>query len=412
MNIRVEKACGIDIHKAFLSATILTLAGTKDTRKFSTCIDGLLDLRAWITENGCQRAAIESTGIYWIPAYTMLEDKVETIVANPLQIKHIPGRKTDTLDSEWIAEICLNGQIKPSYIPCREIRDIRELTRTHVKLTQERTAYKNRIHKILQRAGIRISGILADIFGKSGSIILNGILNGKSIDQTFEDIKYKKIQKKKSEVKEAIKGELSHNDIFVIKECLESINFLNNKIKTFDSMIFQSLKGMRRELEIVMGIPGIGFTIAASTLAEIGDIKVFPEPKNLVSWSGLAPAINESAGKTSNGHITKRGNKFLRTILVQAANSIAIGKHNKLWFFYQRIKTKKGHKKAIVALARKLACLMHHLLTHKEKYSEEELKEKKVKLPKSIPVRDLDLNEMIGILCEAGYNISKISQAG
>jgi transposase len=297
MNIRVEKACGIDIHKAFLSATILTVAGTKDTRKFSTSIEGLLDLRAWITENGCQRAAIESTGIYWIPAYTILEDKVETIVANPLQIKHIPGRKTDTLDSEWIAEICLNGQIKPSYIPCREIRDIRELTRTHVKLTQERTAYKNRIHKLLQRAGIRISGILADIFGKSGSIILNGILNGKSIDQTFEDIKYKKIQKKKSEVKEAIKGELSHNDIFVIKECLESINFLNNKIKTFDSMIFQSLKGMRRELEIVMGIPGIGFTIAASALAEIGDIKVFPEPKNLVSWSGLAPAINESAGK-------------------------------------------------------------------------------------------------------------------
>jgi transposase len=412
MNIRVEKACGIDIHKAFLSATILTVAGTKDTRKFSTSIEGLLDLRAWITENGCQRAAIESTGIYWIPAYTMLEDKVETIVANPLQIKHIPGRKTDTLDSEWIAEICLNGQIKPSYIPCREIRDIRELTRTHVKLTQERTAYKNRIHKILQRAGIRISGILADIFGKSGSIILNGILNGKSIDQTFEDIKYKKIQKKKSEVKEAIKGELSHNDIFVIKECLESINFLNNKIKTFDSMIFHSLKGMKKELEIVMGIPGIGYTIAASALAEIGDIKVFPEPKNLVSWSGLAPAINESAGKTSNGHITKRGNKFLRTILVQAANSIAIGKQNKLRFFYQRIKTKKGHKKAIVALARKLACLMHHLLAHKEKYSEEELNEKKVKLPKSIPIRDLDLNEMIGILYEAGYSISKISHSG
>jgi transposase len=116
--------------------------------------------------------------------------------------------------------------------------------------------------------------------------------------------------------------------------------------------------------------------------------------------------------RASNGHITKRGNKFLRTILVQAANSIAIGKQNKLRFFYQRIKLKKGHKKAIVALARKLACLMHHLLTHNEKYSEEELKEKNAKLPKSIPVRDLDLNEMIGILCEAGYSISKISQAG
>ncbi len=115
---------------------------------------------------------MESTGIYWIPAYTMLEGKVETIVANPLQIKHIPGRKTDILDSEWIAEVCLNGQVKPSYVPCRELRDVRELTRTHVKLTQTRTAFKNRIHKILQRAGIRISGVLSDIFGKSGTIII------------------------------------------------------------------------------------------------------------------------------------------------------------------------------------------------------------------------------------------------
>ncbi len=138
--IRVEKACGIDVHQAFLAATILTSAGTKDTREFSTCLDGLLDLKTWILENRCQRVAIESTGIYHIPTYTILEGKVETIVANPLQIKYIPGRKNDDIDSEWIAEVCLNGQIKPSYIPCREIRDIRELTRTHVKFTEARTA--------------------------------------------------------------------------------------------------------------------------------------------------------------------------------------------------------------------------------------------------------------------------------
>ncbi len=188
MNIRVEKACGIDVHKAFLTATILTSAGTKDTKEFKTCLDGLLDLRTWVIENNCRRVAIESTGIYHIPVYTMLEGKVETIVANPLQIKSIPGRKTDDIDSEWIAEVCLNGQIKPSYIPCREIRDLRELTRTHIKLTEERTAYKNRVHKILQRAGVRISGVLADIFGKSGSVILSGIMDGKSIEQIFSEL--------------------------------------------------------------------------------------------------------------------------------------------------------------------------------------------------------------------------------
>ncbi len=412
MNIRVEKSCGIDVHKAFLSATILEQTGIKDTREFSTSLESLLDLRNWIIKNGCQRVAIESTGIYWIPTYTMLEDKVETIVANPLQIKYIPGRKTDVLDSEWIAEVCLNGQIKPSYIPCREIRDIRELTRTHVKLNHAITAFKNRVHKILHRAGIRISIVLSDIFGKSGTIILNGILEGKSIDQIFGELKNERVKATKTEIKEAIKGELSQSDIFIVKECLETINFLNNKLKIVDSRILQSLSGMKKELEILMSIPGIGFTTAAGALAEIGDITVFPKPKNLISWSGLAPGVNESAGKSSNSHITRRGNKYLRTFLVLAANSIAIGKPNKLRFFYQRIQAKKGRKKAIVALARKLASIIHHLLMNTEKYSEEELKGKKVKLPKAIQIQDLDLDEMIGILCEAGFTVNKSSMAG
>jgi len=407
MNIRVEKACGIDMHQAFLMATMLDLAGTKDTRRFSTCIEDLLNLREWLIDNKCQRVAIESTGVYWIPTYTLLEGKVETIVANPLHIKNIPGRKNDVLDSEWIAEICLNGQIKPSYIPPKEIREIRELTRSHVKLTQARTAFKNRAHKVLSRAGIHISGVISDIFGKSGMIILNGILNGKTIDQTFVEIKNKKIKIKKTELKDSLKGELSQNDIFVIKECLESIKFFDKKINEFDSKINENLKGMSKEMKILMSIPGVGFTTAAAIMAEIGNIDVFSKPKKLVGWSGLAPSINESAGKSSNGHITKKGNKFLRTILVLAANSIAIGRPNKLRFFYQRIKGKKGHKKAIVALARKLVSIIHHLLTFKEVYSEEEGKQKKFKLPKFIPVKDFSIDDMIGILCEAGYSVNK-----
>ncbi len=407
MNIRVEKACGIDIHQAFLVATMLDMAGTKDTRRFSTCIEDLLNLREWLIDNKCQRVAIESTGVYWIPTYTLLESKVETIVANPLQIKNIPGRKNDDIDSEWIAEVCLNGQIKPSYIPTKEIREIRELTRSHVKLTQARTSFKNRVHKVLSRAGIHISGVLSDIFGKSGMIILNGILNGKTIDQTFTEIRTKQIKIKKTEIKESLKGELSQNDIFVIKECLDSIRFLDQKIKEFDSKININLKGLQKEMEILTSIPGVGFTTAAAIIAEIGNIEVFSKPKELVGWSGLAPAINESAGKSSNGHITKKGNKFLRTILVLAANSIVISRPNKLRFFYQRIKAKKGHKKAIVALARKLVSIIHHLLKFKEIYSEEEGRQKSFKLPKFIPVPDFSIDDMIGILYEAGYSINK-----
>ncbi len=407
MNIRVEKACGIDIHQSFLMATMLDLSGTKETRRFSTCIEDLLNLREWLLENKCQRVAIESTGVYWIPTYTLLEGIVEAIVANPLQIKNIPGRKNDTLDSEWIAEICLNGQIKPSYVPPKEIREIRELTRTHVKLTQARTSFKNRVHKVLSRAGVRISGVLSDIFGKSGLVIINGLLNGKTIDQTFTEVRNKKIRLKKTEVKEALKGELSQNDIFVIKKCLDSIKFLDEQIKELDSKINQNLKGMQKEMGILMSIPGVGFTTAAAITAEIGNIDVFSKPKKLVGWSGLAPSISESAGKSSNGHITKKGNKFLRTILILAANSIAIGRPNKLRFFYQRIKAKKGHKKAIVALARKLVCIIHHLLKFKEMYSEEEGKQKNFKLPKFVPVKEFSLDDMIGILCKAGYSVNR-----
>jgi transposase len=407
MNIRVEKACGIDIHQEFLMATMLDLSGTKETRRFSTCIEDLLNLREWLIENKCQRVAIESTGIYWIPTYTLLEGRIETIVANPFQIKNIPGRKNDNIDSEWIAEVCLNGQIKPSYIPPKEIREIRELTRTHVKLTQARTSFKNRVHKILSRAGVRISGVISDIFGKSGLIIINGILNGKTIDQIFVKIKSKKIRIKRTQIKESLKGELSQNDIFAIKECLDSIKFLDEEIKRFDSKINQNLKGMQKEMEILMSIPGIGFTTAAAIAAEIGNIDVFSKPKQLVGWSGLAPSVNESAGKSSNGHITKKGNKFLRTTLVLAANSIVIGRPNKLRFFYQRIKAKKGHKKAIVALARKLVSIIHHLLKFKEMYSEEGGKQKKFKIPKFIPVKDFSVDDMIGILCKAGYSVNK-----
>ena len=228
MNIRVEKACGIDVHKSFLVATILTCDAAKETKEFNTGLEDLINLRDWLMERHCQRVAIESTGIYWIPVYTCLEGKVETIVANPRQIKNMPGRKTDYLDSEWLAEICLNGQIKPSFIPSKEIRELRDLTRTRTKTTQTMTAFKNRVHKVLEKANIRISGVLSELFGIAGLQILNGLLDKKNIDEVLK--KVKRIGKKKAAIKEAVRGELSQTDIWLIRECLETIDFLKRKV--------------------------------------------------------------------------------------------------------------------------------------------------------------------------------------
>ena len=409
MNVRVERACGIDVHKSFLVATMLTCEGVKETKEFNTGLEDLINLREWIMERHCQRVAVESTGIYWTPLYTCLEGKVETIVANPRFIKNIPGRKTDYLDSEWIAELCLNGQIKPSFIPSKEIRDLRDLTRTRTKMIQTRTAFKNRVHKVLQRANIRISVVLSDIFGIAGLQILNGILNGKSIDDVLKDVK--RINKKKASIKEAVCGELSQADVFVIRECLETIAFLQGKIDQLDSMINQSIEKVKKkdQMEILMSIPGISFTSASAILAEIGDINVFPFPKSLVGWSGLAPSLDESAGKSSNGHITKKGSKYLRRMLVQCANAIADGRPNKLRFFFQRILMKKGRKIAIVALARKLLSITHHLLKNNEKYNEEDLKPKQVRVPKFKVISEFSIDEMIKIISNSGYTVDKRS---
>jgi len=407
MNIRVEKACGIDVHKSFLVATILTCDAAKETKEFNTGLEDLINLRDWLMEKHCQRVAIESTGIYWIPIYTCLEGKVETIVANARQIKNMPGRKTDYLDSEWLAEICLNGQIKPSFIPSKEIRELRDLTRTRTKTTQTMTAFKNRVHKVLEKANIRISGVLSELFGIAGLQILNALLDKKNIDEVLK--KVKRIGKKKAAIKEAVRGELSQTDIWLIRECLETIDFLKRKINLLDSMINQRIENTKKQdqMQILMSIPGISFTSASAILAEIGDINVFPNPKSLVGWSGLAPSLNESAGKSSNGHITKKGSKYLRRMLVQCAHVIAGHKPNRLRFFLQRILMKKGKKIAIVALARKLLSIIHHLLKNNEKYSEDSLKPKQMKRLKFQSISEFSLDEMIEIISRAGYTVDK-----
>lgn len=239
---RVDISCGLDVHKSSITGTILKSDGTYATQKFSTNIEGLLSLKEWIIANQCERVLMEATGIYWIPVYSVLEPHVEVHVVNPLFIKYVPGRKTDTLDSAWIAEIALNGMFKASYIPPKKVRELRELTRTYRKLIEERTAHKNRIHKILMRSGIRLSDVLSDIFGKSGMIIINGMIEGKPIDQTLNLIHNSRISKKKDEIKQVICGELSGNDLFVIRQSLDCISRYDHQIAQYEEIILVTVQ--------------------------------------------------------------------------------------------------------------------------------------------------------------------------
>jgi transposase len=403
---RVEISCGLDVHRKTIAATILKSDGRSSNRQFLTTVDQLIELKEWIKENNCQRVLMEATGIYWIPVYSLLEFTTEVHVVNPLFIKYVPGRKTDMQDSAWIAEISLNGLFKPSYIPPLDVREFRDLTRTHRRLIDERTSHKNRINKVLTRSGIRLASVISDIFGKSGLKILSGILEGKPIKQVMKGIKNKLITKKKELIEAAICGNLSDNDIFVIKQSLETIQHLNEQIKEYENRILQIVAVQKRNFEIVTSMPGIGATIGSAILAEIGDIKQFPGPKHLVSWAGLAPSVNESAGKSHPGHITKRGSKYLRTMVIEAGHSVARGGPSVLKDFFLHLSKKKGYKKAIVALARKILSILYHLLTNDEIYVNATGKSKKSRLP-SFHLEKFDVNEIISVLSQAGYSIQR-----
>jgi transposase len=403
-----NKVCGADIHKKFLIATILSRDGTKIVERFGMTIDDLLRFRNWIMENKCENVAVESTGIYWIPIHAVLEGTIDLIVANAYKIKHTPGRKTDISDSEWLAELCLNGMIEPSRIFPKADRELRGLTRAREGYVDDMTREKNRIHHSLESCGIKLSSVLADIFGKSGRYLMNSLMDGVDIEEILKGIPVKRIRKKADQIKESIRGSLDTTQILLIRGRLEQIESIQKRISELDKEIKTRVASRKEELNIAMSIPGIGFTAAAIILAEIGDFRDFDKPEQLASWAGLVPAVYQPADKLVTGRITKHGSRHIRRILVEVAQVIARTNGSKLKRFFLRVQAKKGHNVAAVALARKVLCILHHLLTNREMYQDEGVKTKKTKpedVDSSSVQAEMSLEEMIRSLVKAGYEV-------
>jgi transposase len=268
---KAEKACGADIHKDFLVATILSTDGMKLQHRFDTCPDGLLNFKSWLKENSCHKVAVESTGTYWIPIYNVLCGSVNFILANAYQIKHIPGRKTDALDSEWIAEACLKNLISPSRILPKENRDLRALTRARENLIKIRTTIKNQVHQELEAASIKLTSVLSDAFGKSGRHIVEGLLNGADLDRIIESIPSSRIRARKEEIRSILLVNLSQEQAFLIRSLLSLIDSISKQISEIDEKVSALFSGEAEDLRIAMSMPGMGFISASTILAEIGD---------------------------------------------------------------------------------------------------------------------------------------------
>jgi transposase len=397
-----EKFCGVDVHKDLLVATILC-DQTKQTKHFQNNSDDIDKLQEWLKTNECKKAVMESTSIYWVPLYLSLEEAgYEVMLANAHQVKGIPGRKTDQSDSEWLALLLRGGQIKPSYVPAKHLRELRELTRLRVKYVQNRTQFKNRCQKVLNRVNIRLRSKLSDIFGRAGMEILNGLMAGKTMEAILEHTENKQLRSRCVEIKEVAKGALSENDIFVLKHLTETIEHLNGQIRQVEARI--EVLANKRDVEIVSSVPGVGKRSAAAILAEIGDAKRFGNGKQIASWTGLAPSLHQSAGLTVLGSITKQGSRWLRWNMVEVAHCAVRVRDSKLRAFFLRGRAKKGSQTAYVAVARKMLTIIWHLLVNGEEYVEEGYSKVALKVRASYSGH-VPLEAMVEILRNAGYTV-------
>ena len=410
MNEQLNVVCGADIHQRFLVATILCRDGRKWTKRFLMNVNGLLDFKAWLMSYGCQKVAVESTGRFWIPVHMILDGTVDVIAANAYKIKHTTKKKTDLNDSEWLAELCLNDMIEPSRIFPKEDRELRNLTRAREAYIRDLSKEKSRVHHVLESCSIKLSSVISDVFGKSGMHILNGLMNGVSIEDILKGIPDKRVRDKKAEeLREALMGKLEVSAIILIRQSLQIINQFNMRIEELDQEIRSRIASKPMDLKIAMSIPGIGIVSAYTILAEIGNYLDFKTPEQLAMWAGIVPSVYQSADKLITGSITKQGSKHLRWILVQVAHAISHKKGGKLKKFFLKIRAKKGHLVAIVALARKVLCILYHLLVNQEMYEEDGLAARKDALILKKTDRQIPpIEEMIRYVVQAGYEVKKI----
>ena len=368
MDVIIERACGMDVHKDSITACVMTPEG-KEIESFSTKTVFLLELIDWIKQHSCTHVAMESTSVYWKPIVNLLEaEDIEFLVVNAQHIKAVPGRKTDVKDAEWIAKLLRHGLLRASYIPDRNQRELRELVRYRRSIIEERARQHNRIQKVLEGANIKLGSVVSDIMGVSAKDMLWAIANGEDDPEILSNFARRTMKKKKEDLKLALKGYISPHQRMMLKTILTHIDFLTEQIDTLDQEVAQRVSDFQEDIDRLDSIPGIAQRMAQQILSEIGtDVKSqFPSAAHMCSWAGLVPGSNESAGKRKSSK-TKKGNKYLRSALTEAAHSVR-GSKNYLGALYRRTASRKGRKRAGIVVAHAMLRIAYYLLTRKEMY--------------------------------------------
>jgi transposase len=374
MEVLYARCCGIDVHAKMLVACLI-VNGRKDTRTFSTMTDDLLNLLDWLIANECTQVAIESTGVYWRPVFNILEGAVEVMLVNAREAKGLKARKTDVIDAEWLADLLRHGLLRPSFIPPRHIRELRELTRYRESLVREQTSLANRIQKLVESGNVKLGQVATDALGVSGLQMLRALAAGETNPDKMSSMARGRMKRKQGELKRALSGQLTEAQRWVLSELLDQYDRVKEAISKVEQKIREEIAAapdpfVSEAVKLMDTIPGVGETIAQILAAEIGvEMSHFPSDKNLSSWAGMCPGNNESAGKRKSGKTTK-GSRYLRTALVEAAWAASRTKNTYLSAQYRRFVKRMGKKKALVAVGHSILVIAYHLLNNKRTYQE------------------------------------------
>jgi transposase len=374
VEVQFERVCGLDVHRDTVAAALRVPDSGKERkeeiRTFGTMTADLLALRDWLQTNGVTHVAMEATGVLWKPVYYALEEVFKVLLVNPAHIKNVPGRKTDVKDAAWIARLLECGLLNASFVPPKPIRELRDLTRYRTELIQERTRQAQRLHKVLQDAGVKLASVATNVLGVSGRAMIEALIGGTRDADALADLARGVLRRKLPELRRALEGRFNTHHAFMASRILAHIDFLEEEIGELTHQIEEALRPFVSEVERLSTIPGVKAKTASVIIAEIGvDMRQFPSAKHLASWAGLCPGNNESAGKHKRCGI-KPGDKWLKGALVESALAALKKKNNRLAGLYWRLRSRMDHKRAVVAVAHEILTIAYHVLARGKNYEE------------------------------------------
>jgi transposase len=374
MDRQLERCCGLDVHKETIAACV-RIGGrsghaTQHVQTFRTTAADLVVLRDWLAAHGVTHVAMESTGVYWKPVFYALESDFTCLLVNAAHIKQVPGRKTDVLDCVWIAQLLEHGLLRGSFVPPVPIREVRDLTRYRKALIQDRTRVANRLHKALEDAGVKLASVASDILGVSGRAMLQALAQGTTDPAILADLARGRLRGKLPALRAALAGRFRSHHAFLVGQLLGHLDYIDEAIGTLSTELESRLAPFADQLTRLDSIPGINRRTAEVIIAEVGaDMSAFPSAAHLASWAALCPGNNESAGKHKSGK-TRKGNRWLRTALIEAAAGASRAKESALQARFRRVLRHRGPKKAVVALAHTLLRIVYHVLADGTVYHE------------------------------------------